>query len=324
MRRTPQRPQDRLTAAITAIVALIASVFGVSYVASPSYEATMLTAPTMGGDIGEDVDLTVNKGLKGTIHGFSSIAQTPLIDGWEQSDVRSGTVMPWCLQESRDEEAKQYMRAALNELAALFPNSVKWRETCDGSQRYTFGDTAATDCGSQAIACAVYMGSNRGRVSINPTYTNGRSQLKRIAIYHEQLHITLSVFHTGCGADPDSEISIMSPANLSTQQPCHTPPGTGLHEPDYRLAVQKYNLQGGGTQPTPTPRPTATPEPAVKRAVLRRWTLPEWNPGCQPQVQGWCIDSNAAVTSRGAWMQIVVIDRDGRESGPFGFTFVEP
>lgn len=276
----------------------------------------MLTAPTIGDGVGEDVDIIVNQGLKATLHGHQVQPQAPLLDGWENSHLRNGTVQRWCLQESRDEGAKQDLRDALDWLSQRFPTRFRWQESCQYAH-YAFGDTAASDCGSsQAIACAVWMGSANGRVSINPNYTNGRPLLRRTAVAHEMQHL-ISLAHTGCQGVPDSEESIMSPANLATQLPCHVPPATWLNESDLRLAVQKYNLDAA--PPTPTP----TPAPQVKRAILKRWTLPEWAP-CTPVVAGWCVDNESAVTPRGAWLQIVVIDRDGSESGPFGFTFIEP
>ena len=314
--------KNPIVALIAGILTLLGVTLGTGYAASPSYQATMLTVPAGMDGVGDDLDVTINQGLKGTVHGVTHIAQAPLIDGWENADTRNGTTQKWCFAESKDPAAVQDMRDALNYLSARYPSHVRWVEDCQQAS-YRFGDTAAADCGTnQAIACAVYLGPHSGRVSINRSYTDGRPKLRRQSIAHEMQHSTLTIGHTQCGSVPDAEPSIMSPANITTQEPCHVPPADYINDFDARQAVQKYGLEAA--VPTPTPRPTATPVPQVRRVILKRWTQPEWNPGCQPEVQGWCIDTQSAVTSRGTWFQVVVVEPDGSESGPFGYQFIDP
>jgi hypothetical protein len=251
----------------------------------------------------------------------------PLMD-WRNDDVRTGSVMTWCLK-SLEPTSAAALRRALDELARRFPTDgsrpgVRWKESCPGA--YTTGNTADTDCpGVDAVACAVYYGPRNGRVSISQTYLNRYGHLsgwREVAIAHEVQHIVLNLGHNPCGVirDPDTGRpvpSVMTPVDLIAGQSCSDPPARWLTPDDWYWAVRYYRLdggQGGGgggdPSPSPSPSPTPTPTPTPTAATVQLWAYPGEGAICPVPLSGeWCVVSIADAPR--AWWRWVYPDREG-------------
>lgn len=315
---------------------------------APGYYASAITVDM------EDLDLRVENGVAQVLRTVAPLQgdvapQAPLMT-WENTNVRSGTLMRWCLAElAGDRDAADTLRETLNELSGKFPRNIRWQEACPGD--YSAGLSAEIDCGigDQAVACAVYLGATRGRVSVNGKFAReGRISRsgKRVAWAHEVQHLLMNLGHNNCGVviDPASGRavpSVMAAIILPDGPTCTEPGAMGLTPDDWPLAVQYYNLQPAAT-PTatatatrtadPTATATSTPEPTPTRAPTptartQRVVLQEWVPNgtCTNPIDGWCRrEVTLSQAPSGAYYVIKVRLPDGSERLVGDFQWVEP
>lgn len=330
MKRDTKR-RSPLAVMAAAIVTLITSLFGISYATSPTHYVTYVT-----GDM-RDVDVTNHMGVKGAVQpdevrevGPSTLQLAPQLD-WTNLDVMDGSTMIWCLTGTQSEDFRQSIRNQLNRMQANYPLQTRddgsragyaWRESCAGDQRYTLGDNAHQaypGCGdTNAWGCAAVQGIQfRGaHVSINSDVVQ-RGQLRSTGIKtvaeHENGHAIGTSGHTGCGAVPDADPSVMSPINASTQLACHTPPASEYGGRDFEPAKAKYRLKHvselGAPPPAPPPAPTPTPQPPElqERRTFLRWVTTQDEPGCRVTAGlDWCVTTvtgPVGVPVRGFFLQ---------------------
>lgn len=307
-----RRVPNKLIAIITAIATLIT---GVSYGPVEVPVVADTTYVTYVTEDQRDVQEQKHSGIRALLRDSErqevradtlSIQQAPQLN-WVNLDVRDGREMVWCLKDTQYEQFRQVVRNTLNQMSSIdTPDKIKWREACPAP--YTIGDDSTAICGQGSLACASVQGLQfRGaRISVaKEQIENGnlREGMPLVGL-HEGLHAITTSDHTFCGPNPDSEESLLSPFNTTTQLPCHEPPARGLVIGDYRLAGPKYGIQFG-VQPTPTPTP-APPPAAVTQIIFRRWTLPSYGENCRPNVDDWCVDQIFQLPPNGfAWIQIL-------------------
>lgn len=314
------RAPSRLTVALAALVLGVAAAALVRQPVTdlirgePLYQATALTAGHA------DLDLTVPKAniTAATVAeakpGRPVALVTALPDGtaapaaplmtWYNADVDEGAVQHWCLL--GDPGLNDIVRDTLNDLAAAFPDNVRWVEDCANPAYWAGEGRAAIDCGmDQAVGCAVYLSDRSGRVSHNPAYTNTRPNrlaVLRVTYAHELQHVVLNIGHDPCGVilDPVSSLpvpSVMTPIDLGRGASCSEPAAHGLEPSDWHYVYGYYRI------PLPVAAPTPAPNPAPAHQIAIEIWLPKTG-DCPAEYQPWaafCVARSAAVAlPRGA------------------------
>ncbi|MGD9895373.1 MAG: hypothetical protein AB7R89_16145 [Dehalococcoidia bacterium] len=291
------------------------------------YQATALTAGRA------DLDLTVPKSnvTAATVEeakpGRPVALTTALPEGtaepaaplmtWYNADVAEGKTQRWCLL--GDADLNDIVRDILNDLAAAFPQNVRWVEDCANPAYWAGEGRAAIDCGmDQAVGCAVYLSDRSGRVTHNPAYTDtrpNRLQVLRTTYAHELQHLALNLGHNPCGvildpANGQPVPSVMTPVDLGRGASCSEPAARGLEPADWFYAYGYYDIPVPGVPPEPSPGP-----PPARQIAIEIW-LPKAGdcPAGYAAWDTWCVtrsDTAPLPPDAAGWSHRVEIQPDG-------------